>query len=180
MKLKYYLRGAGIGIIGTTIIFMILIALGRAKAQSIPKPDVKPQTVASLENSTEGMTEDLVGQGQPDGTEGTPDDTQENGQDTQGQEEVPQGEEAPAPQPDKQESAQQPEKTDAVRFEIKGGEYSDRVSKKLEEAGLIDDAAAFNDFLIKENYDNSIIPGTYEIPKDSVYEEIALILMGRK
>ena len=66
--------------------------------------------------------------------------------------------------------------TEKVRFEIKGGEYSDTVCQKLKAAGLIDDAKAFNEFLVQKDYDNGILPGIYDIPKDATYEEIAALL----
>ena len=66
-----------------------------------------------------------------------------------------------------------------MHFEVKGGEYSDIVCRKLKEAGLIDDAASFNAFLVKKDYDNAILPGIYDIPKGATYEQIAAILTNK-
>lgn len=66
--------------------------------------------------------------------------------------------------------------TEKVRFEVGGGEYSDVICKRLLQAGLIDDADAFNKFLIQKDYDNLILPGVYDIPKGATYEEIAALL----
>ncbi len=70
----------------------------------------------------------------------------------------------------------EPKPQEKIRVEISGGQYSDVVCKKLEEAGLVDNAKAFNDFLVQKDYDNSILPGVYEIPKGATYEEIAVLL----
>ena len=88
------------------------------------------------------------------------------------------------PQPEanasEQKSSEQPQpdvpKEEKVRIEISGGQYSDVVCKKLAEAGLVDDAKAFNDYLVQKDYDNAILPGVYEIPKGATYEEIAVLL----
>lgn len=66
--------------------------------------------------------------------------------------------------------------TEKIRFEVGGGEYSDVICKRLLQAGLIDDADAFNKFLIQKDYDNLILPGVYDIPKGATYEEIAALL----
>ena len=66
--------------------------------------------------------------------------------------------------------------TGKVRFEIGGGEYSDVICKKLQQANLIDSAEEFNKFLIANDYDNLILPGVYAIPKGATYEEIAKLL----
>ena len=77
------------------------------------------------------------------------------------------------PQPEEPNPADSSEK---VRFVISGGEYSDVICRKLKEAGLIDDAEAYNKFLVEEDYDNYINPGVYDIPKNATYEEIAVLL----
>ena len=63
-----------------------------------------------------------------------------------------------------------------VHFEIKGGEYSDSICRRLQKDGLIDDAGAFNKYLIGKKYDNLILPGSYDIPKGATYDEIAALL----
>lgn len=180
MKLKYYLRGIGIGVVVTTVIFMILISIHKNDTDPgrAPAADTESKTVAELKNDMQEETEDASSK-QPeslgDNTKDSPaplknpdakakDDTEENGR---------LEEESPSktkPGADRQEK---------VRFEISGGEYSDVICRKLAEADLIDDAAAFNKFLVEKDYDNAILPGVYDIPRDSTYEEIAALLTAK-
>ena len=73
-----------------------------------------------------------------------------------------------------------PQTVEQVQFNILPGEYSDVISQKLFDAGLIDDKAAFNEFIINSDYDNFIQTGDFTIPKGASYEEIAKILTTKK
>lgn len=176
MRLKYYLRGIGVGVIVTTILFMILISVSKNDAtQQAPNQGGESKTIADFENDAQNAanTEAREGEIQPDDEPDTrqgeiqPDDEPDERQ------EDDRKADAPDAQP---EASQPPQKTGKVRFIISGGEYSDVICQKLQEAGLIDDADAYNNFLVEENYDNFINPGVYDIPKNATYEEIAVLL----
>ena len=62
---------------------------------------------------------------------------------------------------------------------IKGGESSVSVSKNLEELGLVESASEYDSYLCKNGYDKVISVGTYEIPIDASYEDIARIITRR-
>ncbi len=83
-------------------------------------------------------------------------------------------------QPSKQPSDPKPDDTentsDEVEIVIESGDVSRKVSAKVFEAGLVDDAAEFNAFLGANDYDNMLQPGTYKIKKGSSFREIARIL----
>ena len=169
MKFKYYLRGIGIGIVVTTIIFMVLIAIHKndEKQPGVRENDMESKTVASLEEDT---------QTSPAPKEQTP----QKKEDTEKEIKKPAGTEEPESEKEeeteKKEEQTKKDMQDKIRIEIGGGEFSDDVCRKLEAEGLIDDAKAFNEFLIEKDYDNSILPGVYDVPKDSTYEEIAALL----
>ena len=186
MKLKYYLRGVGIGIVGTTIIFMILISLNRidTKTQEDPDKDAKPQTVAELEENIKETESESSSEAKK------PAETEKDA--LSKKEPETEKDKLPAKEPETEKGIKQEEKTpktepdtgkqqqeEKVRFEIRGGEYSDTICKKLKDAGLIDNAEAFNAYLVEKNFDNAILPGTYDIPKDSTYEEIAVLLTAK-
>ncbi|ROR30797.1 YceG-like family protein [Mobilisporobacter senegalensis] len=63
-----------------------------------------------------------------------------------------------------------------IKVTIKSGMYSYSVSKALEDAGVIDSAKEFDQYLIKHNYQRRIIPGTYEIQEGDSYDKIAEII----
>ncbi|MCR5453287.1 MAG: endolytic transglycosylase MltG [Lachnospiraceae bacterium] len=67
-----------------------------------------------------------------------------------------------------------------VSFSISGGQNSNVVGRNLYSAGLVEDADEFDSYLEQNGYDRVIRPGSYEIPKDASYEDIARIITGRR
>ena len=66
----------------------------------------------------------------------------------------------------------------SIVLEIAEGDSSYTVSRKLEEAGMVTSAAAFDTYLYDNGYDRRLRAGTYEIPVDTDPEDIAKILMN--
>ena len=74
---------------------------------------------------------------------------------------------------DKSQSVNKPGSSQGtVQFEIKSGEFSDTISNKLFQAGLISDAEAFNKYLTQKGADQNLRVGVYEIPMGSTQDEI--------
>lgn len=235
MRLKYYLRGAGIGILITTILFMIFGSMHKNDGVSgngapVQAEDTESKTVAQMmqdadtqegssgtENGKEvsdAKAEDKKGASDASGTkapddasdtktkeqsgvsdtkaEDKPDASGTKAEDKPAAPETKPGDKPAVPEtkpgdkPDtsgtkpgeqKPDEENKPEQTqEKVRIEISGGQYSDVVCRKLQEAGLVDSAKDFNDYLVKKGYDDGILPGVYEIPKGAAYEEIAVLL----
>ena len=217
MRLKYYLRGAGIGITVTTILFMILISMHKndgAQGSGVPlqsqdtesktvtqmikdadaqesvsetengvqAPDAKAGDMKGAPDAKAGEKADASGTKEKDGVSDTKAKAQGAASETQTGDKpdasgTKPGEQKPEQKPEEENTPQKPEQTqEKVRIEISGGQYSDVVCKKLHEAGLVDSAKDFNDYLIKKGYDDGILPGVYEIPKGATYEEIAVLL----
>lgn len=80
-----------------------------------------------------------------------------------------------APTP-KATAAPQQEASATVSIEIKSGESSNAVCRKLEEAGLIASAADFDAFLYQHGYDKKMKVGVHEIPVGAEPETIAELL----
>lgn len=163
MKLKYYLRGIGIGIIVTTIIFMIIIPMHKEESKqnpSVADEKISSGTVADLEKNTELLEQEYE-------TELT---TEVQNIETESLE--------MADEDELVETEQEIESKVAV-IEVVTGEFSDEICKKIKEAGVVEDAWDLNVYLMEINYDNLIRPGTYEIPIDATYEEIAELLLSR-
>lgn len=192
MKLKYYLRGIGIGVVVTTLIFMVSITLHKNEENSkTPVEDQKSATVADMietQTETESETENESTQEEKRSDAKVPEQksTEVKKTETKGSEtKVPEEKSSETKPVDKTEENTVPnDKTSAdasdsngkVRFEIGGGEYSDVICKKLQQANLVDSAEEFNKFLIANDYDDLILPGVYAIPKGSSYEDIAKLL----
>lgn len=96
----------------------------------------------------------------------SPDDVQQSG----GQEMTP----SPSPSPvDIQPPA--PEQG-TITIVIVRGDNSYTVSRRLEEAGLIENAREYDSYLVDNGYSKTIRTGTYRIPLDATWEEIADII----
>ena len=196
MKLKYYLRGMGIGIMITTLILIIAFSIHKNDTvqQEEPKQEAASKTVAEAQNSTqipmdtETETEPATEQNNAEqiDTQKTTEKQKENETSVVSASTEEKESEEKASEQKTSETKSSEEKisekntpaaaTEKVRFEVGGGEYSDVICKRLLQAGLIDDADAFNKFLIQKDYDNLILPGVYDIPKGATYEEIAALL----
>lgn len=193
MKLKYYLRGIGIGMIVTTIVLMITFAIHsrqpltddeireRATELGMIMPEDLPDrdTLASADMSEQGdvgtdpqSPSDEAGDA--DASDGMTDadaDADADGKsDTDAQDK----------DKDKNEDQTQPEVVEQVEVTIVGGEYSNAVCQKLEKAGVIEDADDFNKYMSENGFDNLIQPGNYTIPKDADYDEIIKMITEKK
>lgn len=205
MKLKYYLRGLGIGILITTVI-LSLAGIGRKNmtdeevvkrakelgmVESTLLSDLPDQTKAEEVRPTEPETSLQPETSEPEA--GPEPETSEpevipEPEETASTPETPVApEETPAAP---EETSVAPEETpvspengnpdtpagETVILVIGRGESSTTVSKNLQKAGIVEDAAAFDRFLCNNGYDKKIITGTYEIPYGASEEEIAKII----
>lgn len=153
MKLKYYLRGLGIGILVTTIILMIAFARH-------PQKLTDEEIIARAEMLGMVMEDKEAGESIPKSTE------QATEKDTQQLE--PATEQIPEPDTQVQQLAE---------ITIVKGDTSDVVADRLHEAGVVADAGEFNRFLIEKDYERRILPGKVQIPAGADYEQIAQILI---
>ena len=172
MKLKYYLRGLGIGMIVTALILGISFSNRqdqtsqimtddqiRERAAELGMVDSSELTLAALQNSAK----------QP--TEGTP---EENTQ-TQEQNNIEAEPETTA----EPEVTEAPQRTQTASITIQRGDDSGSASRRLYEAGVVENAKAFDNYLCNNGYSRSINPGTYEIAPGTSEEEIAKIITGK-
>lgn len=174
MKLKYYLRGLGIGMIVTALILGISFSNRqdqtsqimtddqiRERAAELGMVDSSELTLAALQNSAK----------QP--TEGTPEET------TQTQEQNNIEAEPETTVPAEPEVTEAPQRTQTASITIQRGDDSGSASRRLYEAGLVENAKAFDNYLCNNGYSRSINPGTYEIAPGTSEEEIAKIITGK-
>ena len=66
-----------------------------------------------------------------------------------------------------------------IKIEIKQGEFSDVVSQKLFQAGLIPDAEKFNAYMTQKGVDDSLRVGEHMIPEGAAVDEIIAILQEK-
>ncbi len=202
MKLKYYLRGLGIGILVTTVI-LSLAGVGRKNmtdeevvkrakelgmVESTLLSDLPDQTKTDEVRPTEPEISLQPETSEPEESASTPETPVAPEETSVAPKETPVAPEETSVAPE--ETPVSPEETpvspedgnpdtpagETVTLVIGRGESSTTVSKNLKKAGIVEDAAAFDRFLCNNGYDKKIITGTYEIPYGASEEEIAKII----
>lgn len=192
MKLKYYLRGLGIGILVTAVIMGVTQGSRketlsdreireRAAALGMVEPG---NSLADLEAvETPAATEIPEAIETPAATE-IPEATETPAAiETPEAAETPAATEAPAATPEvtarpTQRPAEE-EEGSSYTFEIQAGDSSYQVAYRLQQAGLVADARDFDNYLCSKGYDRKLKTGSYEIPETATEEEISEILCGR-
>lgn len=200
MKLRYYLRGLGIGIAVTALFFGIYT--GRVnRGMSDEEVKKRASELGMIENTvlkpaSENTDHAVIGVPSTDEATGS-DETQNNGNlqgDTQSDDTPEDGistEATGSENPDtdatntQDSTVQEPVTGDDlpteeyVQITINRGDSSLTAARKLEEAGVIEDARDFDRYLSQNGYDKYIKTGVHEIPRTGTYEQIAGILTSR-
>lgn len=189
MKLKYYLRGLGVGVICTAIIMGI--ALSGNKKEALTDAEIIERARLLGMVMEEGEADADKGSSQQEGEPTSQDPNKEAGKDTTKQdsqtnkgETGSDGGEGDKPDTAAQDSgnvgSQSAVNEDGmVELEIKQGEFSDVVSRKLFQAGLIPDADEFNAYMTQKGADDSLRIGVHLIPIDATADEIIEILQEK-
>lgn len=159
MKLKYYLRGLGIGIVVT--VFIMMAALGNKQPMTDEEVMARAKELGMIENS---VLKDIAGKDDESSNVNEQDAVEPGNADTE-----------ETVEPEKTEDTTEIKK-DVISITVVGGDSSWTVSKRMEEAGLIESAKDFDTHLCRYGYDKRISVGTYEIPTDATHEEMAKIL----
>ena len=188
MRFKYYLRGAGIGIILTTLIFTISIAATKdhntltdaeiaARAEEmgyvIIGEDSKPEEEA--EESTDSSNENVETDMKSAFTK----------EDKSASSEVSKIEEETEKLPNNTaENTSSKKSSDSVveykAFTISPGQSSITVAKNLYEAGLVSDEKEFSDYMDKLGVDNRLQSGSFYLSTDMSYDDIVAVLVTKQ
>ncbi len=204
MKLKYYLRGLGIGIVVTAIVMGIALggtttieplsdeeikqrAVEMGMVEGKYLSDIQKMSIASEEkDAKEELSTEVQSTEEPNTEELS---TEESSTEEQSTEELsseePSTEESSSTEPSTDNpTGEEPNVSDQdgelVSIVISRGDSSWSVSKALEAAGLVTDAKAYDEYLCGNGYDKSLNIGSYEIAKGSSNEEIAHIITKKR
>lgn len=192
MKLKYYLRGLGVGVIAATLVLMIAFS-GHDKELSDEEIIKRAEALgmvmdASSEEKNEipemAETEEILPTELPVKViEPTETQTTEAVSDTESSETeaVNKNDKIATPDTEAVVGEVQPQMTEKteeeISFTINAGQSSDTVAFNLYSAGIVDDATAFNTYMVKNGYDSRLSTGTFKIKKNASYSEIANTLV---
>lgn len=194
MKLKYYLRGLGIGILVTAVIMGVTQG---SRKETLSDREIRERAAALGMVEPGNSLADLEAAETPAATE-IPEAIE-----TPAATEIPEAAETPAAT-ETPEAAETPAATEApaatetpevtarptqkpaeeeegssYTFEIQAGDSSYQVAYRLQQAGLVADARDFDNYLCSKGYDRKLKTGSYEIPETATEEEISEILCGR-
>ncbi len=209
MKIRFYLRGLGLGILVTSIFFlicgrssqtmsdemikarakelgmtesMVLAELATQEAEEVSKTEETVQEVIEAEDITgETVTETVAETNETDNTEEMASEENE-------EEDVLTSEEASVEEVSEEEVSEEEVvlaessagNTEPVSIMVNRGDGSDTVSKRLQEAGLVADAYEYDKYLMANGYDKRIGAGEHIIPAGATWEEIAKVLCNMK
>lgn len=189
MKLKYYMRGLGIGIAVTAI--LMGIAFSGHKKETMTDEEIRQRALEmGMVDESGVLADDLKTDEEEDSEEPAenPEEIQKPQVSDNKVEKETEPEQAGEPvKPGETEGvtdpAEEPIEPEAVEemvvVTINSGDGSRTVSNKLKQAGLIEDADAYDNFLCQNGYDKRLASGVHEIPVGASDEEIAKILMQR-
>lgn len=193
MKLKYYLRGLGIGVIVTALLMGIALS---GRKETLTDDEIRQRALElGMSDDTAVLSDALLPEGEAaannqEDIEAEPEEAKQEVSEP----EVPEPEVA-GEEPDESEEAEaeknkpkdadeasseaQPDETgtitagESITITVNSGDGSKTVANKLQEAGVIADATAFDLYLCQNGYDKRIAAGTHEIKAGATEAEIA-------
>lgn len=209
MKLKYYLRGLGIGIVVTAL----LMGYSNKNRAAEPKAEVATEETAGdllADRNGEATTEEVIEQStvenvtvETDSAETSEEETSQEEtaseleSSTQEAETITETESVTETETesvqteettDKKEQTQSSMEADAgnallqttIEINIVRGDDSGTVARKLQNAGMVESATEYDAYLMQHGYDKKIRAGKVEIPVDATWQEIAEYISGKR
>ena len=185
MRLKYYLRGLGLGIIFAVIIMTIGFH-GNKQSMSDTEIIEKAKTLGMVEaKKPSGTVADEYNSEKTDQSAANSDDSSQKAeaeQDSQMQDsQTPQEDtqqEAVVPAADVQPETVAPEDTATTTYTITvtSQDTCRTIAEKLKALGLVDDAEQFRIYMGQKGADHFIADGDHSIPQGASYDDIITIL----
>lgn len=189
MKLKYYLRGLGVGIVVTAIILTIANHLGNkmsdediikraGKLGMVMKEDESLFPPTEPETTTPEPTSPVTTE--PDTTAIKPEEPETTTPEPTTP--VPTEPETTTPEP-ATPAPTEPQTSEVVihtaTITVTSGMYSEAVSQKLEEVGIVSNWREFNEYLTSNGYAERLQTGTHSFNSGMSFNEMAEILVSR-
>ncbi len=191
MKLKYYLRGLGVGILFSTIILSISFNAALKKKTKEMKSNADNTEAINSDEEIKDLEDLLVPTKEPT-KESTKEPTKETKEPTGGLTEEPAKDEEkidssnvePSVTPTKALTEEEPDKEvvskenskdsqDYIIINIQKGMSSEEVALILKNYGIIENNKEFNNYLKDKGYCTNIKVGDFKISKNATYEQIA-------
>ena len=199
MRMRYYLRGLGIGIVVTALLMGFTKGgqketltdaeiVERAKSlgmveSSVLSADLGDKEDISVNDISEADQQEVMPETEPETADNTEQTKPEAANNTE-QTEPEVADNTEQSKPEKNPEADNPEKVETVTenryvVTIYSGDGSRTVANRLEEMGVIEDAAEFDRYLCQNGYDKRLTTGNHEINAGADEKEIAEALVKR-
>ena len=185
IKLKYYLRGLGTGIVITTLVLAISFNVRSCTSQDNKEENTKIEDTTTEDTTTEDITtEDTTTEDITTEDTTTEDTTKEKTTKEKVTKETTTEKITKEDKPTEEETTEVDTTKEVttkgiVTLTVTNGMASDTVAALLENAGAIDSAIEFNKYLYQMGYERIIRVGTYEIEVGASYEEIARLITNQ-
>ncbi len=173
MKLNYYMRGLGIGIVVTALLMGIALS---GRKEKMTDEEIRQRALEM------GMVDgNVVLADLPDNKakeEGQKENEEEEPLASLSDNEIADNGDAAGDMPAENPEQENNNETvnEIITISITSGDGSRVVANKLLQAGLIDDAAAYDAFLCQNGYDKRLKTGKHDIPAGASNEEIAAVV----
>lgn len=185
MKARWFLRGLGIGIVITALVLCITYRNDRRGNDIIRQAKELGMVFPKSETADVSRSEDEPEQVEPE--DGEPEDKKPaNKEDAVSGAAVKEKDSSDSKADQKAKDKLDKSSDDitgaskyhgnAKSFVVRSGLLSSSVAREMEEAGIIDDADSFDDFIEKNGYGKMLRSGKYDIPNGADYETIAKII----
>lgn len=186
MKLKYYLKGLGTGILFSSVILSISFAVYNRQNERKTQDEIIAGALAAgmiwpEETTTEKTTpeETTTEKTTPEETTTEKATPEETTTETTTQEETTTAGETKTPVKKDYEASVIYKDSEKVKIQILKGMNSYDVAIILEKAGILGGYAereAFNDYIVAQGYGRFVMVGIFEIPVNATYDEIISIV----
>lgn len=159
MRFKYYLRGAGIGVILTALIFTIAFAVYKptlSDDEIMQKAEALGMEMPADDSDSADKKDTKTAKDQKDDADASDSNT------------------------DDATTSEDGGQKNVIEFTIASGDTSATIAQHLQEVGLVDNAKSFDLYLSDQDLDNQLLPGTYQIPEGATFLEIGELLTTKQ
>lgn len=179
MRLKYYLRGLGLGIIFAVIIMMIGFH-GNKQSMSDTEIIEKAKTLGMVEaKNISGTVADEYNSEKTGSSAANSDDSSqkaETEQDSQMQDSQTAQEDTQPAADAKQETVEPQDAVTTYTISVTSQDTCRTIAEKLKALNLVDDAEQFRIYMGQKGADHFIADGEHVIPQGASYDDIITIL----
>lgn len=173
MRIKWFLRGLGVGIVLTALLLCVtyraaqknnnIIRQAKELGMVFPETETQEEEKIADELAEQAKNADVSG----GAVSGTTVDVKTD-EDKKAEDKINDSKD------DIKNASQYHKNTKS--FVVRSGLLSSSVSREMEEAGIIEDSHEFDEYLEKKGYARQVRSGTYKIPVGADFETIAKII----